>query len=92
MSDIQNEELRRFTETGFAEYVVKLSLSGKHEAAIKYYLSHINELLALGINPKEKLNHLIFLSRLIQSGSETKHGYQKLLRKAHGLRRKRQRP
>ena len=85
-SDIQNEEPRSFTERGFAEYIIKLCKNGKYEAGGRYYLSHINELLASGVNPKEKINHLIYLSRLIQSGSGMKHGYQKLLRKERGLR------
>ena len=85
-SDIQDEEPRRFTERGFSEYIVKLCNNGKHEIGERYYLSHINDLLASGVNPKEKINHLIYLSRLIQSGSGTKHGHQKLLRKARGVR------
>ena len=49
-------------------------------------MSRISDLLATGINPQEKLNHLIYLPRLIQSGSGAKHGYQKLLRKTRSLK------
>ncbi|HMN70393.1 MAG TPA: methyltransferase domain-containing protein [Rhodoblastus sp.] len=39
------------------------------------------------MNGKEKLNHLIYLPRIIQGGGGTKHGYQKLRIKAAGVER-----
>ena len=84
--DIQYQEPKRYTEKGFSEYIVKLCENGKYPVAEKYYLSHISDLLVSGINPKEKINNLLYLSRIIQSGSGTKHGYQKSIRKARGLR------
>jgi SAM-dependent methyltransferase len=75
----------RFTEKGFTAYIAQLCAAGKHEAAAKYFLQHAHELLESNLNPKEKLNHFLFLPRLIQAGSGTKHGYQKLLRKAQGV-------
>jgi SAM-dependent methyltransferase len=75
----------RFTEKGFSSYVAQLCAAGKHEAAARYFIQNAHELLKSNLNPKEKLNHLLFLPRLIQAGSGTKHGYQKLLRKAGGV-------
>ena len=83
---IDIQEPKRFTERNFAEYIIRLCELKKHVIAERYYLSHLDKLLVSGINPKEKINNLLYLSRIIQSGAGTKHGYQKLIRKARGLR------
>jgi len=74
-----------FTEKGFYDYVTQLVNAGRYETAARYFVEMLPELAASKINLKEKFNHLIYLPRLIQAGSGTKHGYHKLLRKAKSV-------
>jgi SAM-dependent methyltransferase len=76
-----------YREKEFSKYILDLCDAGKHEAAAAYYTKNVSKLLESKLNPKEKLNHLLFLTRAIQAGAVMKHGYEKLLRKAEGLER-----
>lgn len=76
-----------FSEKAFSQHIINLCAAGRHRAAETYYLKALRGLLDSNINGKEKLNHLIYLPRIIQSGGGTKHGYQKLRTKATGVER-----
>ena len=80
-------EPKSFSEKSFSQYIIDLCAAGRHRAAENYYLKNVRQLLDSKINGKEKLNHLIYLPRIIQSGGGTKHGYQKLRIKAAGVER-----
>ena len=47
----------------------------------------MTKLLDSKIHPAEKINHVLYLSQLIQSGAGAKHGHGKLLRKVKGIMR-----
>lgn len=84
-ADVQIRRPKSFSEKAFVRYVTKLCRAGRHDDAESYFLENAEALLGSGSNQKEKLNHLIFLPRLIQSGGGTKYGYRKLIRKAGGV-------
>ncbi len=71
-----------FREKLFMAEFNELIGANRHEKALSYLIDHLPGLLASGMNRKEKLNHLLFTSRLVQNGGNTKHGSSKLLKKA----------
>jgi SAM-dependent methyltransferase len=78
---------RCFREAASIDYFLALIRAGKSKKAGTYLVEILPELAASGLHPQEKLNHLIYLPRLIQRGGTTKHGAQKLLRKMRVVER-----
>ena len=64
------------------DYFLYLIKSDKAKRAGEYLVEMFEDILASNIHIQEKINHLIFLPRLLQRGGATKHGARKLLRKA----------
>lgn len=81
-----SEKPKVFQEKEFINYFFKLIECQNYENALTYLIECLPELSKRKINRKEKLNHLLYMSRLIQSGSGGKYGYEKLFRKANGLK------
>jgi hypothetical protein len=74
-----------FSESEFFNYARALVDQGNAEQALHYFLKALPDFADSGMNPKEKLNHLMFLSRMVQNNGSAKHGYHKLLRKVQSL-------
>ena len=74
-----------FSEEFFLKEFLRLVGAKKPEAAAKFLIEQLPALAKSGINRKEKLNHLLYLPRLIQASGSLKHGYQKVLNKVSGL-------
>lgn len=68
------------------EVVKELVAERRHGEATQALLRSLSELTASKLSSQEKLNHLLYTSRTIQSGGAAKYGYQKLLRKANKLK------
>ena len=79
------ERPRQFLESSFEDYFRWLIETRRHDAALKFLIEMLPELAASSVNPQEKLNHLLYMTRMVQAGSGAKHGYQKLLRKVKGV-------
>lgn len=75
----------RFAEAEIVNYISRLCANGRQEVAAKYFIDNAQQILGSKLNMKEKLNHLMYLPRLIQGAAGTKYGYQKLLKKAAGI-------
>ena len=71
-----------FREAAFIAAFGELIEQGREDVALKYLIDQTPHLLASRLNFREKHNHLLFMSRMIQSFGNSKHGYEKLLRKA----------
>lgn len=83
--EIQSNNKKPFREKLFMAEFNELIDANRHEKALSYLIDHMPRLLASGLNRKEKLNHLLFTSRLVQNGGNTKHGSSKLLKKAKSV-------
>jgi SAM-dependent methyltransferase len=77
----------KFTETDLLAGVRKLLDERQYDGAIRYLIEGLPALLQRKLNRKEKLNHLLFLPRLIQAHGKAKHGYPRLLGKANSIER-----
>lgn len=75
----------RFREPDSVDYYLALIAAGKPKRAGAYLLEILPEVAAGGLNHEEKINHLIYLPRLLQRSGATKHGVNKLLRKVRGV-------
>ena len=82
---LRREKPDVFQEQTFIEYYQELADSGRDEQALTYLLESLPDLSRAKLNRKEKANLLIFLPRLVQAAANTKHGYQKVLRKARSV-------
>lgn len=85
-----DDKVRTGGATGFSEDLFLKEFMGlveakKPEAAAKFLIDQLPALAKSGINRKEKLNHLLYLPRLVQASGRLKHGYQKVLNKVSGL-------
>jgi SAM-dependent methyltransferase len=87
VSAVPLEPMSTFAEPVFVRNFNLLLKAGKLEAAAKYLVDQLESLGKSKLNRKEKLNHLLYMSRLIQRGGHTKHGYNKLLIKARIIER-----
>jgi len=72
----------QFREADFVDVIQSDIQSGNHAAALTTLIKALPELgPGSRINRQEKLNHLTFMSKLLQQNG-TKHGYHKLIKKA----------
>lgn len=78
----------RFDEAAFLEQLKGLLAEGKNEPALSHLIEQMPALAqAKGVNRKEKLKHMLFAGRLLQSAGLGKYGHEKLLGKAKNLAR-----
>ena len=77
--------MKPFREKEFNTGFMELIEAGSHEKALGFLIEQMPRLLASGMNRKEKLNHLLYASQLVQSGGNTKHGSAKLIGKAKSV-------
>ena len=82
MSEVKHKQIR---ENEFVAEFIKLISEKKSEQALTLLISDLPRILASNINRKEKLNHLLFMPRMIQRTGDVKHGTMKLLRKAESV-------
>ncbi|QLC22989.1 methyltransferase domain-containing protein [Parasphingopyxis sp. CP4] len=78
---------RGFSESRFVAGFSDLIADGEPEKALDYFIGELDLLKASKLNRKEKLNHLVYMSKIIQSNGNAKHGWQKLQRKSRQARR-----
>lgn len=76
-----------FTEARFMKRFNAFVAASQYEAAANYLVDLLPRLSRSKLNIKEKINHLLYMSRIIQRAGHTKHGYNKLLRKAGRVER-----
>lgn len=77
----------KFNERLFVKYTIDMLNDSKSDKAEKHLLENLCALQNCNVNRKEKLNDLLYLTKLIQQKGSFKHGYEKLLRKASSLQR-----
>lgn len=70
-----------FLERAFVEEFNALIEEGAGEHALDLLVENLPAIAASKLNRKEKLNHLLFTSLILQDHAGGKHGYRKLLRK-----------
>ena len=76
----------RFDEAAFLDTLKGLLADGKKEPALTHLINEMPALSASkGVNRKEKLKHLMFAGRLLQSAGLGKYGHKKLWGKAYNL-------
>jgi len=77
----------KFNERLFVKNTIDMLNDSKSDNAEKHLLENLCALQNCNVNRKEKLNDLLYLTKLIQQKGSFKHGYEKLLRKASSLQR-----
>jgi hypothetical protein len=70
-----------FSERKVVEQFNELILAGSGELALDLLIKSLPALAASKLNRKEKHNHLLFMSLILQNSTNGKHGFRKLLRK-----------
>ena len=80
-----NPKTPAFREKSFVAEMFELMDGGEYIPAELKLIDALPKLQAAGINRKEKINDIQFLSRMLQFGGRTKHGYPKLRNKIKGL-------
>ena len=70
-----------FREKEFWEHFKALSDEGNLETALTYLLDSAPKLSKSNVNRKEKMNHLMYMCRMVQRFGHSKYGYEKLLAK-----------
>jgi hypothetical protein len=76
-----------FREGEFLATFMDLMAKDQSERALTHLLDNLEPLGRSGLNRKEKLNHLLFMTRMIQNGGVGKHGAVKLIKKAEAVAR-----
>ena len=79
--------MKKFLEKNFVAHFKELVDNDEFDTALHYYLNHVAELTGSGIHVKEKINHLLYLPRLLHTGIKMKHGYHKLLAKTRRVQK-----
>jgi hypothetical protein len=74
-----------FNESDFQAGFFEVCAEKGGNEALTYLLNNAPELLKSKVNRQEKLNHLLYMSRIIQNSGVTKHGIAKLARKSNRL-------
>ena len=87
LARITSKQHRTFSAHDLSDHIVKLCRERKNIDARNYFISDMQRLLNSRIHPAEKINHVLYLSQLIQSGTGAKHGHGKLLKKAQIIMR-----
>lgn len=72
----------RWSSDEFVARIEGLVDQGRGEEALDFFLSQVGELAASGLHRRAKLDHLRFLGRLLEAKTASKHGPDKLARKA----------
>lgn len=86
-ANMRKRRTQDFTEQNLSGRITDLCREKNNIAARTYFLSNLKPLLDSAIHPAEKINHLLYLSQLIQSGTGSKQGHGKLLRKTRAIQR-----
>lgn len=84
---INKIDIGGFDENGYLETFGTLMANEAFEDAFDHVVEQMPYLLRSNLHRKEKLNHMLFSNRRLQHAGIAKHGWEKLLRKAHTANR-----
>jgi hypothetical protein len=79
---VKNVLFPKFEEPDFREGFFKTYAERGADGATKYLIERAPEMLHSKLSRQEKLNHLLYMSRMIQNSGTTKYGIVKVSRKA----------